>query len=190
MLEIFYPVAHIYLVLYCGPSEGFNIILSSEFETEDAAEFLIGQLPLDKCQILNVVDGSPPKPWVPEYGDVVRMGEDIVQIMKVEDVGKDETDLVTTVNATANVKQKNGKVKMVVKLSELRKADAGVEFKLDNVSVAESADEPKTEPESQVKKSNEAKGKKTKKKRKKVAKKKIKAKPSKLAREKRKLDIT
>ena len=103
------------------------------------------------------------------------MGEDVVQIMKVEDVGKDEDNLVTTVNATANVKQRNGKVKMLVKLSELRKADTGVEFKLDEVSVAESADEPKTKPESQVKKANEAKSKKPKKKKKKEATKKGKA---------------
>merc|ERR1719231_890948 len=86
------------------------------------------------------------------------MGGEVVQIMKIDGVGKDEDGLITTLHATANVKQTTGKVKMLVKLGELKKADEGVEFKL--VTVPESSEEPEAEPKKQVDKAKEAKSKK------------------------------
>jgi len=51
------------------PAKDFRLLITSRFEDADAAEFLIGSLPLDKCCLMSVRTGSVEKPWIPKHGE-------------------------------------------------------------------------------------------------------------------------
>jgi len=115
------------------PAEDFKLLITSRFEDADAAEFLIGSLPLDKCCMVSVKAGSVEKPWIPEYGELAIQKSlasvVVVQVLKVEGVEKDEDGLPSTKNAVCSVKYLDGSSKGGVPLDELTKAPAGTEFK-------------------------------------------------------------
>ena len=160
------------------PSNGFRLLITSRFEDADAAEFLIGSLPLDKCCLLSVRTGSVEKPWIPKHGELAIQKSlaavIVVKVLKCSGVEKDEDGLDTVKNAVCNVKFLDGSSKGGIPLSDLTKAPADTKFEpkasatasAEPAAAAASATATESKPQAKGKK-KKAKAKATKSKKKK-----------------------
>lgn len=160
------------------PVNGFRLLITSRFEDADAAEFLIGSLPLDKCCLISVRTGSVEKPWIPQHGELAIQKSlaavIVVKVLKCEGIGKDEDGFDTTENAVCNVKFLDGSSKGGIPLSDLTKAPADTKFDPkpaaaaapESAAASAAATEPKPQAKGKKKKgkAKKAKGAKSKKK--------------------------
>ena len=91
------------------PGADFRVIVTSSFSAGDAEGFLKGSLPLDKFELLHLVEGEPPPVWVPQHGAVVRCaveGEGGTVLCTMLKWGADD-------GGESSVKFADGKIKLV-----------------------------------------------------------------------------